>query len=222
MRRRVGFRRALGAFGLIGALVTVACERRGGVASSFVSPNRTYAVDLTGHLAAPEIPIIEHHVRVTAHRGSIPLVRGHEVDFADWFDDGFTGKYGPSQWPQENVQRFVSIWRAGKLPDTIRVENRSRQAVSFLAVKSLDLFLLFDLAPGSVTSLASTAQSVAGDLSWIAVSGVWSNGAQVPEVGKNFDVSFAASVYEYVIAISDERVTVTQHPPASVTAPSRR
>src|SRR6185295_16057967 len=89
------------------------CERAGGVAMLLASPRDTYAVHVTGHLSAPSFPLIEHPVRVTAERGAVFLVQGYEVDFADWFDAGFNGKYGRPEWPQENILRFVALRAKG-------------------------------------------------------------------------------------------------------------
>ena len=192
-----------------GALWIGGCERRGGLALTLESPRKTYLVSISGRLAAPTVPLIEHYVRVSAYRGSVQVVQRHEVDIADWFDDGFRGKYGPVEWPKENVLRFVSRIPSKARHDVIRIENRSGRAISFLKVMCLDLFLLFEVPAGSVTSFETTAQRAErSDLSWIEVDGEWSSGASLRREGRNFDVARGWPGYQYVVSISEKGVTL--------------
>lgn len=207
--------RSINAVGLAvvgaGAIWIGGCERRGGLALTLESPRKTYAVSLSGRLSAPTVPLIEHYVRVSTHRGLVQVVHGHEVDFADWFDDGFRGKYGPVEWPKENVLRFISTWPSKGRLDVVRVENQSGRTISFLKVICLDMFLLFEVPAGSVTSFETTAQRAErSDLSWVGVDGEWSSGASIRGEGRNFDVARRWPAYQYVVSISEKGVTLGQ------------
>ena len=196
-----------------GAIWVVGCERRGGLSLTLESPRKTYVVNLSGRLSAPTVPLIEHYVRVSAHRGLVQVVEEHEVDFADWFDDGFRGKYGPVEWPKENVLRFVSTWPSKGQLDAVRVENQSGRTISFLKVICLDVFLLFEIPAGSVSSFETTAQRAErSDLSWVGVDGEWSSGVRIRGEGRNFDVARGGPAYQYVVSISEKGVTLGQTP----------
>jgi hypothetical protein len=206
---------SLGALTLMGATVLAfgACERAGGTAMTLESPHKTYVVDVSGRLSAPTIPVIEHRVRMTVRRGARQIVYGHEVDFADWFDDGFRGQYGRSEWVLENAVRFVSTSPSKARPDIIRVENRSGRPLPFLKVICRDLFLLFDLPPGSVTSLDATPQRAGSVVqSWVDVDGEWTGGVQLPGRGRNFDIEPGSRAYEYLVTITDNGVALAQRP----------
>ena len=198
--------------GLALTLIVGACERSGGVAIALKSPRDTYDVKLIGRLSAPSIPIAEHRVRLTATRGNVPVVEGFEVHFADWFDGGFEDDYGRPDWPLENALRFPSTSTQAKADaDSVLVENKSRRVVPFLKVECGDLFLLFELQPGSLTSFTATPQTAAGmERSWIDAEGEWQRGARMKGEARNFPVAAGVRAYAYRVTISDQGIAVAQ------------
>jgi hypothetical protein len=202
----------VGVVGLVW-ICSCGCERTGGPVMKLESPQKTYVVSLSGQLSAPKVPFAEHRVRLNAQRGSMQIVEGHEIDYAHWFDRGFKGRYGAPEWPKENVLRFVSIQPSpykGR-PDVVRVENQSSRPVSLLKVHCLDMFLLFELPAGSVTSFEATPQRAQRfNQSWIDVDGEWSTGARILGDGRDFELAPGTPAYQYAVSISERGIAVAQ------------
>ena len=184
------------------ALLSFACQHWSGVTLSVNSPAKTYHVDLVGRLDKPSLFLDEHSVRVTARHRGVVIVDGHEIHFADWFDEGFDQLYGPPSWPQENIVRFGEPERARN--GILRVRNASSRALSLLKVTAdADLFLFFDLAAGSLTSVAMSERAPSTGPMYVGVDGEWPGGAFIDGDGHDFDVSRVASRCTYDVVVKD-------------------
>lgn len=200
---------------LLFSLASVACERAGPLVRELRSPRGTYVVRLFGILTAPRVPLIERRVRVQVLKGSTIVVDRREIHFADWFDAGFSDQYGEStDWPTENTLRFFSpSLDAESSTDEVCVGNRSPVTVRFLKVQARSMLLLFDLAPGSVTQLATAAQAQLGDQSWIAVDGEWADGTKIVACGLNFKLSgHRSGRFRYIISVTGDGAKIKQIP----------
>ena len=192
------------------ALLVFAWQHSSGVTLSVDSPARTYHVDLVGRLDAPSLFLDEHSVRVTARRRGVVAVDAHEIHFADGFDEDFDAEDGPPSWPQENVLRFGRAQRARD--GILRVGNASSRALSLLKVSAdADLFLFVDLAPGSLTSVATSERAPATGSMHVGADGEWAGGAFIDEGGRDFEVSQVASRCTYDVVVDDARVWITQN-----------
>jgi len=211
MQVRLPRRLARSAAALVAACWFSGCEHRGGVVMSMTSPGKTYSVELSGHLEVPSFPIDEHLVRVTARRGNAVLVSNHEVHFADWFDESFGDRYGPPSWPAENVLRFGPPIEGKGRATSLRVRNDSREVVSFLRVVcEQQLFLFFDVPPGSALLFPASAGWDSVEHPWVEVDGTWTSARPLQGQGQNFDVSRAAKSCVYEVRISGAGISI--HP----------
>jgi len=192
------------------ALLLFAWQHSSGVTLSVDSPDKTYHVDLVGRLDAPSLFLDEHSVRVTARRRGAVAVDGHEIHFADGFDESFDQEDGPPSWPQENILRFG---RAQRTRDGIlRVRNASSRALSLLKVSAdADLFLFFDLVPGSLTSVATSERAPSTGSMYVGADGEWEGGMFIDGGGRDFDVSQVASRCTYDVLVADAGVSITQN-----------
>jgi hypothetical protein len=194
---------------VVATLPSFGCNHWGGVAMSLASPGKTYHVDLVGRLDKPNTFLDEHYVLLTAHRREHVVAADFEIHFADWFDEGFDREYEAPSWPKENVLRFGghSPTRHGIL----RVRNASSRALSLLKVRAdADLFLFFDLAPGSLTSVATSERAPSTGPMYVGVDGEWAGGAFMDGDGGDFDVSQIASHCAYDVLVDDPGVSITQ------------
>jgi hypothetical protein len=73
-----------------------------------------------------------------------------------------------------------------------------------------DLFLFFDVAPGSLTSVATSERAPSTGPMYIGVEGEWAGGAFFNGDGRNFDVSEAASRCTYDVLVADAGVSMTR------------
>jgi hypothetical protein len=169
-------------------------------------------VQLVGKSTAPKAMFVEHLLYADAFKGSAEVVRKWEIHFADWLDTAFDEEYSGADWPQDNVLRLKAsgVDRAAA-PDLIVLANHGSEPVAFLTVKSRDLFIMLDIAPGVTTELAAPAQSGLTDLSWVKVEGRWVSGARLPSTGVNFTLpKHSTGQFKYVVELSDAGVKMRE------------
>jgi hypothetical protein len=184
-------REALGTFVVILVVsAIIGCDVPGRPAIAEVqSPQATYTVRLSGRPHAPLNPLVYHSVWAEVLKGNTIFIPPQKIHDGDSFDDSFKDEYTGTEWPQESVLRFKSAI-AGRNTGTneITVVNQSVLAVRSLQVKAEDLFLLFDILPGTELRVESTCW-LRADLSWVEVRGQWSDGSPIPWKGVNFVLS---------------------------------
>lgn len=142
---------------LVGGVTSSACTREGSVAYVRHSQGSGMTVTVTGILTPPSSLWVEHVVRadVTRHVGGSIQVELHR---GDSFDKGFSEMYSEPEWLPDPALRWPSVRARTLPPSELIVENRTTQAVPCLRVGAEDLFLIFDLQPGSKLTLSASSQ----------------------------------------------------------------
>jgi hypothetical protein len=185
------------------------------------SPGHKYKIALSGDPGRVWKPYIAHVIRASVQRKGVRVIESQRIHFADWMDDSWDEDYVGHDWVFENVLRFQARYPTPGQPhrtsDVLTVKNAGGQAVSFLRVSTTaDLVLIFDLAPGTTTSVNTTGRT---DVNWFHVDGRWLDGTEIPSAAPNFhDLARAGS--DVVIVIERAAVAVTRRERASTTPPN--
>lgn len=119
------------------------------------SPGNTYSVVLNGRADRPWF--LDHAVWFTAEKQNDVLISQRFLHSGDAFDPAYYILYPQHAWPSENVLHLYNEYyfedRLGGLIGTVVVANKSALNIKYMLVKATDAHLLFDLKPGTTTTL---------------------------------------------------------------------
>ena len=182
------------------------------------SPASTYTVVLNGRADRPGLFGLEHTVRFRVLKSGQQVVSDQTLHSGDWFDPSYSILYPQHAWQSENVLHFYrKEYFDGGQPSTIVVGNKSNQTIKYLMVNSINAYLLFDLQPGSVTTLR--IPPTRGDLTYLRVEGVYADGREVNVTGSDF-ITMGRAQIEYLITVLDTTSTI-ESPHVEKYEPSR-
>ena len=98
-------------------------------------------------------PGYERYVYLNVSRAGEAIVRRKLLYTGDMLDDDFGRLYPGYSWPSESVLRIGQVGEAED--DTLRVSNETPRRLTYLLVETYrDKFVLFDVEPGAVVTLA--------------------------------------------------------------------
>ena len=128
---------------------------RGPTVLSTSSPGNTYSVVLNGRADRPWF--LDHTVWFTAKKQNDLLISKRFLHSGDAFDPAYYILYPQHAWPSENVlhlynELYFKDRLAGSI-GTVVVTNKSPLLIRYMLVKATDAHLLFDLTPGTTTTL---------------------------------------------------------------------
>lgn len=187
---------------IVGLIVTRAYFARP-LFSTITSPDGALSLRLRGDPTGPIQPIIDHSVYFDLFHKGQPVLINKYLHSGDWFDPSFNNLYRQHDWVTNSAIRFSWESVAAAKCDALVVVNHAKQRISYLNLKSRDLFLLFDLGPGSETRLCASPQSSRSSLSWLDVEGEFADGKPIPWEGTNFEIDRDGPL-EYQIVITSE------------------
>jgi hypothetical protein len=165
------------------------------------SPAGTYAVTLSGQSERPSFPAVEHTVYFRVVKDGKPFINGKYFHSGDWLDPSFSILYPQHSWLSENILHFYGEESSQRrTAGTALVTNKSDKPIRYLKVVSDDAYLLFDLQPGSTTSIK--IPSANSSLLYINVEGEFSDNVKIEEVGVDFIMHQRSTPAEYHIVIS--------------------
>ena len=190
---------------LIGALFGIYILSRTVFSASDIltisSPGATYSVTLSGQSDEPSFPILEHTVYFSVVKEGGLFLTGKYFHSGDWFDPSFSTLYPQHSWLSEKILHFYGDDSSQRrTAGTALVTNKSDKPISYLKVVSGDAYLLFDLQPGSTTSIKIPPAN--GSLLYIKVEGEFSDNVKIEEVGVDFVMHQTSTPAEYHIVIS--------------------
>lgn len=148
------------------------------------SPNKTFAVELTGNKARPHSLFTEHEIRFNLLKNGQAIIRNAYVDSYDWLDSGFEDSYPEHIWVNESVLRFgLNVSESEKGLDSLAISNNTGKTIRYLKITARDMVFIFDMRPNSTLKLSVPHQ---GWLSWASCEGEFVDGQGISWDGVNF------------------------------------
>lgn len=171
------------------------------------SPRGTYTIELSGRKERAVLPISQT-VHFSTLKNGKPLLSNKYLHSGDWLDPSFEILYPDHRWVGENILKFYREENSSKgSQDSIVISNQTGKVINYLRVTSNDLFLLFDVQPGSETKL-SVSPSM-GDLRWISVEGELSEKQSIAKNGVDFIIPKGLNgPFLYNIYITEEGTAI--------------
>ena len=119
------------------------------------SPAGTYSVTLTGQSERPVLPAFKHRVWFRVVKDGKPYISDKYFHSGDWFDPSFSILYPQRAWHSENILHLYTeeFFRRGPAGVGV-IRNTSDKTIKYLRVVSDDVYLIFDLDPGSVVRVS--------------------------------------------------------------------
>lgn len=177
-----------------------------------ISPDKTYTVHVKELRKAHMLPFFSSAVDTLGSPTEFSVYKKGQpvIEKVNIGDDSnvFAYLYPGHAWISDSVLRLGDKDPDKLGHDEVVVTNKSKQAIAYLRVRTCkwEMFWLFDVQPGSTVKLSACAQTdVQSPLSWVASSGKFSDGREIPFAGRDFKIQdkYKASGH-YLIAITDE------------------
>lgn len=220
MRRKALIGIVFGAL-LVTVLVAWAVTKKRPVISEIASPNGELVLRLTGDPTMPMTPFRDHWVYFDLSRNAKPVLADKFLHFGDWLDPSFNFLYTQHRWLSNTTIQFLREAAPEPECDRLVVRNDTDKAISYLLIESRDLFLVFNLDPGSEVKIRSTPQgALTRDLSWIEVEGEFADNRRIDWQGVNFKLRDQKGPFEYHISINAGGAQVTSPQLAEYRGPS--
>jgi hypothetical protein len=172
------------------------------------SPKGTYTVRLTGRKDRPRIPFVEHGVRFSVTKGEKPFLADKFLHSGDWLDPSFELWYPENSWLTENILQFYKReFRSDGAQESIVVLNKTAETILFLRIASVDTFLLFDVQPGTASTLAVSAPRT--DSRWASVEAELSGHRAIKSAEKGFVVAAGQKgPFVYYIYVKEDGISI--------------
>lgn len=172
------------------------------------SPQKTYAVELTGNKGRAFV--LPNEVRADVFKLGQPFAANLWLHSAsDAFDLSFEAGFPHVRWVSESAIEFYRAEYFEKGSDSLQVSNRGEKSIKYLRVQSVNTFLLFDIQPGTSALLKIPAPR--GDRQWIAVAGSLTDGPAIPFNSKLFDRHSRQRQHtEYELVITNSNSVISE------------
>jgi len=175
---------------------------------SSTSPNQNYTVEMTGDKGRGGLLIpskVKYNILIRGER----ITSDRLIHSGDAMDISFELAYPKHAWINENTLHFWSDRhrRQDKL-DTLLISNTSDKVISYLRIKTWDLFFVFDVQPRSQLKLFFTHLSE-GKL--ISAEGMFEDGSTLDyavgflENGRNAPLGYCMTIDHNRVVINSPR-----------------
>jgi hypothetical protein len=172
------------------------------------SPKGTYTVHLSGQRDWPKVPFRLNNVFFSVVKDGKKALTNKYLHSGDWLDPSFDHAYPLHNWIRDDVLHFYRkevLNEAGQ--ERIVIQNRTNTAVQYLLVTSVESFLLFDVQPGAVITLA--VPPVPADLRWISAEGEFVEDRKIKRTGADFMLrSGAGGPFVYYVYIDEDGLKI--------------
>ena len=201
-----------GALAVALALAASGCKAPGTPpVSTFVSPDRTYMVRVSGHV--PKARFFENWVRAEIYKRGVLHVPARVVYMADFPEPSFQDRFGPPEWLFPNVLKLPGSRPVPEAPpDSVIVRNTSTRSYRSVRIETgQDLCLIIDLDAGREQVLPMRVQSTSRRSVWFDVVidagtvGEFLRGNDTFELRRG-----AGAAYTFVVNISDYGADVAE------------
>jgi hypothetical protein len=147
------------------------------------SPRNAYSVVLNGR--SDRAWFLKHTVWFTAKKQNDVLISQRFLHSAgDAFDPAYYILYPQHAWPSENVLHLYNEYYLGGSVGTVAVTNNSDVTIKYMLVKATDAHLLFELKPGTTTTLQIPPPR--GDWEWFYIEWMDETGSVIKEAWQSF------------------------------------
>jgi hypothetical protein len=134
--------------------------------STLVSPDRTYAVRLSGHVT--QARFFDNWVRAEIYKQGALHVPARAFYISGPFESSFQDRFGPPEWLFPNVLRLPGTRPVPDAPpDSVIVRNTSTRSYRSVRIETgQDMCLIIDLAAGREQVLPMRVQSTSRRSAW--------------------------------------------------------
>jgi hypothetical protein len=194
------------------ALAASACEPPGTPhVSTFVSPDRTYAVRVSGHVTKARF--FENWVRAEIYKQGVLHVPARLVYMSDFPEPSFQDRFGPPEWLFPNVLKLPGAGPVPEVPpDSVIVRNTSTRSYRSVRIETgQDMCLIIDLDARREQVLPMRVQSPSRRSAWFdlvieaGTVGEFLRGNNTFELRRG-----AGAAYTFIVNISDHGADVAE------------
>ena len=186
------------------ALATAASPPGTPYVSTLVSPDRTYAVRLSGHVTKARF--FENWLRAEIYKQGVPHVPARAFFISGPLETSFQDRFGPPEWLFPNVLRLPGSRPVPDAPpDSVIVRNTSTRSYRSVRIETgQDMCLIIDLDARREQVLPMRVQSTTRRSAWFDVVieagtvGEFLRGNDTFELRRG-----AGAAYTFVVDISD-------------------
>lgn len=174
------------------------------------SPNKTYLIKLKGDKGRAFV--LPNEVRVDVFKAGSPFISDVYLHSArDAFDLSFEAGFPDVRWSVDNIVEFYRSQYFEKGADSLLVANKTAKPIKWLRIQSENKFLLFDIQPGTSSTLEIPATRT--DSQWIALEGAFYDGKEIKFTSKSFDRRHTQRQrFLYEVSILETGLTIEGQP----------
>lgn len=201
-------------FALAGALALAAsaCKPTGTPqVSTFVSPDRTYVVRMSGHVTKARF--FENWVRAEIYKQGVLHVPARLVYISDFPEPSFQDRFGPPEWLFPNVLKLPGSRPVPETPpDSVIVRNTSTRSYRSVRIETgQDMCLIIDLDGRREQVLPMRVQSPSRRSAWFDLVIEAGTVGEFVRGNNTFELRRGAGVaYTFVVNISDHGAEVAE------------
>jgi hypothetical protein len=171
------------------------------VFSTITSPDGAVSLRLKGYPNRPINPFGTNTVYFDLIRGGQPVAAGRYLYSGEWGEPSYNEFYTQHNWISNSVLRFSRENVSATQCDTLVVKNLTAKPISYLYIKSNDLFIVIGPNPQSDFRICAAPQR---SISWVEVEGQFADGTLIPFKGSNFTIDDRPGPFEYRIVIAPD------------------
>lgn len=201
-----------GALAVALALAAPGCQSSGPPElSTLVSPDRIYAVRLSGHATRPLF--FDNWVRSEIYKQGVLHVPVRAFYISGPLEPSFQDRFGPPEWLFGNVLRLPGSKPASDAPlDSVIVRNTSTRSYRSVRIETgQDMCLIIDLDPQRERVLPMRVQSPSRRSAWFDLVMEAGTVGEFLRGNGNFDLPRdTGAAYTFVVNLSDYGADVAQ------------
>ena len=194
------------------ALAASACKPSGTPhVSTFVSPDRTYVVRVSGHVTKARF--FENWVRAEIYKQGVLHVPARLVYISDFPEPSFQDRFGPPEWLFPNVLKLPGSRPVPETPpDSVIVRNTSTRSYRSVRIETgQDMCLIIDLDARREQVLPMRVQSPSRRSAWFDLVIEAGTVGEFVRGNNTFELRRGAgAAYTFVVNISDHGAEVAE------------
>ena len=194
------------------ALAVAGCQAPGTPhVSTLVSPDRTYAVRLSGNVTKARF--FEHWVRAEIYKQGVLHVPLRALYISGFLEPSFQERFGPPEWLFRNVLRLPGSKPVpDSPPDSVIVRNTSNRSYRSIRIETgQDMCLIIDLDAHREQVLPMRVQSASRRSAWFDLVMEAGTAGEFLRGNDTFELRRGpGAAYTFVVNISDHGADVAE------------